>query len=355
MRLFLWFGEKKQELSSFQQSPPPNDGTQTPQKYAALGNIVQASPYEGIVYELKPNLAGTFLGASLRTNAEGLRILENDSGKEDGYSKPDNTFRIIGLGDSSMFGWKVNMAETSLHVLENRLNQDVSDTNYEAINLSVPGYNTAIEVEVFLKKGLKYNPDLVILHFNTNDYSLPNFMKLPQSFSTLRKSYLLDFIYARYQLLRGKPEEKTLASPVLGPVEKSEYLDESPTIPRKYRYMVGKRGFLKAMDMLVAATEERSIPLLVFVIKSTSDVETFRGRQLQLIEQLSRERHFSLLNTYSYYAEYLNAHPEHSVQDFHVSERDTHPSVLSHKIEAQALYDFLIERKLVPRTQSKTD
>jgi len=345
MRIIFWFREGKQELSDFQQASSQDDETQASQMYSTLGNIVQASSYEGIVYELKPNLVGTFLGAPLHTNSKGLRAPEYD------YHKPDNTFRIIGLGDSSMFGWGVDVTETSLHVLENHLNQQATHTTYEVINCGVPGYNTAIEVEVFLKKGLKYDPDLVILHFNTNDYGLPNFMKLPQSYSTFRKSYLLDFIYTRYQILRGKQKETTLAPLVLGPMEKSEFLDESPTIPQKYRHMVGKRGFLKAMDTLITLTQERNIPLLVFVIKSSSDIETFRGRQLQLISQLSQERNFWLLNTYSNYVNYLKAHPENSHYDFWLSKADTHPSILAHEIEAQALYDFLIEHKLVALTQ----
>jgi hypothetical protein len=63
-----------------------------------------------------------------------------------------------------------------LKVLERQLNELSSGKKYEVINFAVPGYNTAIEVEVFKQECLRYDPDLVIMHFNTNDYDVPGFM-----------------------------------------------------------------------------------------------------------------------------------------------------------------------------------
>ncbi len=332
MRMFLWGRQDSRALSDL----PARRNDDAAAVYRGLGDIIQPSPHRGIIYELKPHLKGTFLGASLVTNSQGLRDIE--------YSihKPEKTVRIAGLGDSSMFGWGVEMTETSLHLLEERLNQHTSERAYEVINFAVPGYNTAMQVEVFLKKCLKYAPDAVILHFNTNDYDIPNFMKRPQNYGTLRKSYFFDFLYMRYRLLQGKRAEESLAPMVLGPLEETEFLDKSPTIPEEYRYMVGKRGFVAAMETLIRTVKERQIPLIVFVIKPEEDEDTFRGRQLALIRQLSEEHGFGLLNTYPVYATYLEQHPERSNQDFWVSPTDTHPSALAHEIEAQALQEFLM-------------
>lgn len=332
MRLFLWGRQDSRTLSDL----PEQQSSDASPMYRGLGDIIQPSLHHGIIYELKPHLNGTFLGASLTTNSQGLRDVEY------AIQKPEQTVRIVGLGDSSMFGWGVEMANTSLHLLEERLNQDSSGRRYEVMNFAVPGYNTAIQVEVFLKKCLNYSPDFVILHFNTNDYDIPNFMKRPQNYGTLRKSYLFDFIYMRYQALQGKHTEEALAPMVLGPLEETEFLDESPTIPEAYRYMVGKRGFLAAMETLIRVTKERQIPLLVFVIKPEADTDSFRGRQLALIQELRQKHGFWLLNTYPNYAAYLQDHPERSNQDFWVSPTDTHPSVLAHEIEAAAFREYLI-------------
>jgi hypothetical protein len=58
-----------------------------------LMGLVRASAWPDIVYELKPGLAGTFRGHTLRTNRFGLR-------GPDVAHKPPGTRRIVGLGHS---------------------------------------------------------------------------------------------------------------------------------------------------------------------------------------------------------------------------------------------------------------
>ena len=81
----------------------------------SLHGLVQISPHPDVVYELKPGLVGTYLDRPLRTNAYGLRDRDYP------VAKPEGTFRIVGLGDSVMFGWGVAQDEPFLEVLERRL------------------------------------------------------------------------------------------------------------------------------------------------------------------------------------------------------------------------------------------
>ncbi len=152
-----------------------------------LGEIVQPSRYAGIVYELKPNVRGRFMGQPLLINSQGLRDHEYTHRKEPG------TFRIVGVGDSSLFGWGVPIEDSGLKVLERRLNETSRARKFEVVNFGVPGYNTAMESETFIQKCLEYAPDLVLLNFNTNDYDVPEFMRLPNDLATLRRSYLFDW------------------------------------------------------------------------------------------------------------------------------------------------------------------
>ena len=223
------------------------------------------------------------------------------------------------------------------------------------INFATPGYNTAIEVEVFLKKCLKYDPDLVIMHFNTNDYDVPGFMKPPQSYSTLKKSYFLNFLYSRFQLLWGQQQQEMLPFVFdrTKTLEESDRLDEDPNFPDEYRHMVGKKGFLNAMDKLVQETKARGISLVVYVIKPYPGLDpsytpnAFRDNQLKLITQLSQEKGFSLLNMYPAYINYLKEHPDEENKVMWVSKEDSHPSAVAHQVEAKALYEFLREHKLI--------
>lgn len=66
------------------------------------------------------------------------------------------------------FGWGVNESGSWPKILERRLNQK-AEGNYEVLNMGVPGHETQMEVGMLQEKGLKYNPDKVIIQFHEND------------------------------------------------------------------------------------------------------------------------------------------------------------------------------------------
>ncbi len=317
----------------------------------SLGDIVQSSEFEGIVYELKPNLRGYFVAEPLAINSRGLRDREHS------YRKDEDTVRIVGLGDSALFGWGVSQEEDSLALLERKLNDAASSTTFEVINFSAPGYNTAIEAEVFIRKCLDYDPDIVLVNFNTNDYDVPGFMKLPKDYATVRTSYLFDFVYSRYQALTGV---RLRELPVFDfttrtlSLEEAARLDEDPGLPAEYRSMVGTRGFERAVDALIDAAREADVEVVFFDVKGypglhpTYAPNEFRDSQRELLERFSQEKGFHWLNTYPRYVDYLNANPDAPFPlVFAVSDTDSHPSALAHRINAEALYDFLIGRGLI--------
>lgn len=79
--------------------------------------------------------------------------------------KPEDSFRIITLGDSFTFGANVDTQDNWPEQFEEMLNTEVSCKNFkkfEVINLGVSGYDTKYSVERFKRRGQKYNPDLVL-------------------------------------------------------------------------------------------------------------------------------------------------------------------------------------------------
>src|SRR5262245_47669831 len=317
-----------------------------------LGEIVQPSRYAGIVYELKPNVRGRFLGQPLFINSEGLRDYEYARRKEPG------TFRIVGVGDSSLFGWGVAIEDSGLKVLERRLNEEFRARKFEVVNFAVPGYNTAMEGETFVQRCLEYAPDLVLLNFNTNDYDVPQFMRRPNDLATLRRSYLFDLAYAVYDgvmAVERKPlgvfdfRHRTIAE------RQAARLDEDPALPDEYRYMVGAKGVVRALERLAAAAHKRAIPFVVFDVKAYPGLDPkymrdeLRDGQRELLERESRRLGFHFLNTYSYFVNYLKQHPNVNLRTvFAVSETDGHPNVLAHSINAEAVFDYLVAQKLIP-------
>lgn len=89
--------------------------------------------------------------------------------KEYSEKKPEDTFRILMVGDSYMEGQGVEFNETTAKVLEKALSEKVKGKKIEVMNAGVLSYSPLLEYSYLKHKGLKVNPDLVILNFDQGD------------------------------------------------------------------------------------------------------------------------------------------------------------------------------------------
>ncbi len=133
--------------------------------------LLRPSRHSEIVFELQPQVRGLLKGRLIQTNSLGLRGAERE------LVKPDRTFRIVGLGDSHMFGSGVAEGQTYLELLQRRLNDAAVDgRRYEALNFATPGFNTAQEVATLEHRALAFDPDLVLVHYIGDDAGQPRFL-----------------------------------------------------------------------------------------------------------------------------------------------------------------------------------
>lgn len=93
-----------------------------------------------------------------RINAKGLRGPVYDEVKAKGC------YRIILLGDSNGFGWGIEEGKYFAALLDEEL------PNVEVVNLSLSGYGTDQEYLRFVKEGIAYQSDLVIVQVTPNDF-----------------------------------------------------------------------------------------------------------------------------------------------------------------------------------------
>ncbi len=118
-------------------------------------------------HKFKPNASGRYKTNEFDTdyniNSLGLRD------KEYSVRKPDNTFRILMLGDSYTEGDGVHSHETFSKLLEDQLQTRTGPMKYEVINAGVGSYSPLLEYIYLKHYGLQLEPDLVILNFDLSD------------------------------------------------------------------------------------------------------------------------------------------------------------------------------------------
>jgi lysophospholipase L1-like esterase len=110
--------------------------------------------------DFRPDCDGFLNGTALRTNKVGLRGPN---------LRADGSRRILAIGDSCTFGWRVSEDETYPAQLEGLLNQRAGGERYQVINAGVPGYTSYQGLEYLRERGLALRPEIVLIGFGFND------------------------------------------------------------------------------------------------------------------------------------------------------------------------------------------
>lgn len=109
-------------------------------------------------YELLP---GRACGAG-ETSSRGMIDVERAE------AKPPGVLRVACLGDS-VGGDCELFRENACAALEGELSRSLGGRAVEALNFSVPGYNTLQEARTLERKGLAFSPDAVVVLYVIND------------------------------------------------------------------------------------------------------------------------------------------------------------------------------------------
>jgi len=311
-----------------------------PHRDLTLFDFIQPHPDDRVVYELRPSVRGRHLGHDLTINAFGMRDAERRLEKQPG------TYRIIGLGDSQMFGWGVERDETFVALLERLLNEHARGRRFEVWNLAVPGYNTVQEVRAFELRLDRLEPDLVIINYVDNDMDLPNFLGARPSLRTWKKSYLVEQIRRRLAIIQG---ESLLPLGLLGvPMDQRTLrLRMNPTdIPERYRALYGWDNMEAAFRHLIELTKARGIQtLMLFDMDDyrwrlrghTTDV---RPRAVRELAGRCASHGYRIVDAQDRIFDYLVSHHVES-EALWIAPLDSHPNAIRHRLVAETLFDAL--------------
>ena len=312
-----------EDLEHDTEVPPPDV------KRLQLSRIhqIKLSANPRILYEHKPNLRLVDGRSNQYTiNRSGFR------GPLYPIEKGPETVRIVGLGDSYMYGNGVSDDDIYMARLSRKLNQTYPDESWELINTAVGGYNTVMEVETLKERGLQYEPDIVLIQFVGNDLDLPNFIREPVDFFA-PDSFLLEHISQRLRLVAAPKAEE------------GNWFERDPDkVPAAYRDMVGEEAYRRAMRELKELSIRHGFELIVLQ-QNPRPLVTATCEQLDLPLVLFR----SALERYM---------KKHGITAFRgsvlsVAETDPHPSAEGHRIFAEVIFDHLEKSGAIDRVRSR--
>jgi len=97
-------------------------------------------------------------------NSDGFR------GPEITQKKPENTYRIIVVGGSAIFGVGVFNNETAPAFLQEMFDKEDLDFKVQVINAGIPGAGSEQETKYVKERLLEFNPDLLLVYDGYNDF-----------------------------------------------------------------------------------------------------------------------------------------------------------------------------------------
>lgn len=156
--------------------------------------IYQRSTNPILGFELKANCrsdAPDFIQTYERTNSHGQRD------KERTLRKPDRVRRVLLLGDSVVEGYGLCESET----ISSRLEELCAEEATEVLNFGVSAYCTRAEIELLEVKGLRFDPDVVVLVFVENDFDNFNREAFPLG-ATIDRPAVVKALFRKSHLFR---------------------------------------------------------------------------------------------------------------------------------------------------------
>jgi len=236
--------------------------------------------------------------------------------------KPNDTYRIVTLGDSFTYGLFVNTSENYTEILEDLLNTNFSCNVYkkfEVINLGYPGYDIEYSVQRFKLRGKKYKPDLVIWLLKHDDFDEISEFSLAKA-----DEYVSE-------LLRGEGHISVSENDKIWQMVRRDLINE-----------FGKQRIIEYQSAALRSINDyHKDSLLVYSMESllgSPDVDSKKiveGKKI--IEEFVKSRPY----TYFYNSDI-------TLKEINGNLSDNHPNKIGHEYIAQDIIDYLKKNDIIP-------
>jgi len=275
-----------------------------------------------LVYEMNP--------AVVMPEDEKDQIPTNRSGFRDrDYSlkKPSKTFRILGLGDSIAYGMDIPFQDRFLKILEKKLNQNRNGKNFEVINAAVCGYNITQYYHLLRDRGLAYQPDLILISLWDDDISPPYIPAFNRDISDpIFKLHATLIDYSKfYGFLFYRLIVSSYYSEAPDGYEKDEHYRSFDEFIK-----LGTEGKTRVVFLYHSELKDRGDPPDLAHLQPRMDEAGIRWLNLKSAYKAAlRKRSMSTLSI------------DPGIDIAHIN-------IEGNQIAANALYEFLIQEKLIP-------
>ena len=254
----------------------------------------------------------------IKINSDGFRD------REYSLEKHKDTIRIVALGDSFTFPDGVNVSDGWPKIVESLLNLN-SSLNYEVMNLGVPSYDFKEYVDFFKLKGMKYNPDIVIIATICNDI-IDEREREEVIESKINKLITSNTDYEEYNRLQT--------------IIALEYDRELwKNLTNNFDYYFNKSA-VYALNKLYNLTKDKGSKILIV---------NFCHPIQYLYERTKNEYNFKNFYVVDFLPEFVNEAKNRGYckKDLVLDELDTHPNRLSHHIFGELIYKYLLKAGLI--------
>jgi len=273
-----------------------------------------------LVYEMNPNMVMVQdQEDNVPTNSLGFRD------KEYVFSKPDNSIRIVALGDSICYGLGVNKRDSLWPQLTAQwLNSANSNHGicYEVINCGVIGYNLTQYYANLKEKALRYNPDLIVCSIFLDDWSppyMPNIITA-KFWNQLNRFFLMNsslwkFLYYRLFWINAR----------------------HPGI-----LAINKDINFTYLKKMIALARERNIKIL-FIFQSTLSAK-YNEHMYDEAKSILASEKIPSFDMHPYYIQSLHGSDIRALS-INPPCQDPHPNRQANSIIAKALGEYLLQHK----------
>ena len=302
---------------------------------------------------LRPGYEGSHVGVEVKFNSHGLRSPEIP------LEKPDDTYRILVLGDSWTFGVGVPQDKTYPAQLELLLREQNPDRKIEVINAGVSGYETYNEAVYFGRSGHKFEPDLVIigfypvndLHDKKSKYERHARERAAHPtwyfIRTFPKTHLRSYQYYGYLRSDLKRSYRTWRQGRIDFNAGPEELDNSYDVEWTLLYRDDFQGWITAKESLASIVEiadKTNCPVVLAVFPDLRELKHYRtslqGRFYPKLEKTAVGLGIKVLDMAPSLYPYEGKEGQIALGD---TKGSTHPNIRGHRLLAEYLAQHLDE------------